>query len=51
MVMNRSVNGVRYRDGILAPFGVPYADPVGQELILMDDNATAHRVRIVTAYL
>ena len=49
VMMNGSVNGLRYRYEILAPFVVTYA--VGQEFILMDDNATAHRARIVTAYL
>ena len=34
-----------------APYVVPYAGAVGQEFILMDDNATAHRARIVNAYL
>ena len=48
---NGTVNGQRYRDEILAPYVVPYAGAVGQEFILMDDNATAHRARIVNAYL
>ena len=30
---------------------VPYACAVGQEFILMDDNTTAHRAKIVSAYL
>ena len=42
--MNGTVNGQRYRDEILAPYVVPYAGAVGQEFILMNDNATAHRV-------
>ena len=48
---NGTVNGQRYRDEILAPYVVPYAGAVGQEFILMDDNATAQRARIVNAYL
>ena len=48
---NRTVNGQRYKDETLALYMVPYADAVGQEFILMDDNATAHRARIVNAYL
>ena len=39
------------RDEILPPFVVPSAGAVGHEIILMDDNATAHRARVVTAYL
>ena len=48
---NGTVNGQRYRDEILAPYVVPYAGAVGQEFILMDDNATANRARYVNAYL
>ena len=51
VMMNGSVNGLRCRVEILAPFVVPYIGAVGQKFILMDDNATAHRARIVTAYL
>ena len=49
--MNGTVTGLRYRDEILSPYVVPYAGAVGQDFILMDDNATAHRSRIVTAFL
>ena len=48
---NGTVSGQRYRDEILAPYVVPYVGAVGQEFILMDDDATAHRARIVNAYL
>jgi hypothetical protein len=48
--MNGSVTGQRYRDEILAQYVVPYAGAVGQEFILMDDNATAHRARIVNDF-
>ena len=47
---NGTVNGQRYWDEILAPYVVPYAGAVGQKVILMDDNATTHRARIVNAY-
>ena len=30
---------------------VPYAAAIGQGFILMDDNAPAHRARVVTRYL
>lgn len=49
--MNGSVTAQRYRDEILEQYVVPYAGAVGQEFILMDDNATAHRARIVNAFL
>jgi hypothetical protein len=49
--MNGSVTGQRYRDEILAQYVDPQAGAVGQEFILMDDNASAHRARIVNAFL
>ena len=36
---------------IFAPYVVPYAGAVVPDFILMDDNATAHRARIVNAFL
>ena len=51
VMMNGSVNHLRYRDEILVPFVVPYAGAIGQEFILMDNNETASRARIVTTYL
>ena len=51
VLMNGIVNGQRYRDEILALYVVPYAGAVGQEFILMDDNATAHCARTVNAYI
>ncbi len=49
--MEGTVTSQRYRDEILSPYVVPYAGAVGQDFILMDDNATAHRARIVNAFL
>ena len=51
MFVNGSLTGQRYRDEILAPYAVPYAGAVGPDFILMVDNATAHRARIVNAFL
>lgn len=49
--MNGTVNARRYIDEILAPYVIPYAGAIGQEFVLMDDNATAHRARVVNQYL
>ena len=51
VLMNENVTGLRYRDEILSSYVVHYAGAVGQDFILMDDNATAHLSRIVTAFL
>ena len=48
---NGTVDGQRYRNEILAPYVVPHVGAVGQEFILMDDNATVHRARNVNTYL
>ncbi|GFT28159.1 uncharacterized protein K02A2.6 [Trichonephila clavipes] len=46
-----TVIGLRYRDEILDPYVRPYAAAVGNDFILMDDNARPHRARIVEEYL
>ncbi|GFW46487.1 transposable element Tcb2 transposase [Trichonephila clavipes] len=43
-----TVTGLRYRDEILDPYVRPYAAAIGNDFILMDDNA---RPRIVEEYL
>ncbi|GBN45171.1 hypothetical protein AVEN_105868-1 [Araneus ventricosus] len=43
--------GVRYRDEILDPYVRPYAGAIGNDLILMDDNARLHRAVVVEDYL
>ena len=48
---NGTLNGVRYRDEILDVYVQPLAVNGGNNFIFMDDNAHAHRARIVTAYL
>ncbi|GFV50357.1 transposable element Tcb2 transposase [Trichonephila clavipes] len=42
---------LRYRDEILDPYVRPYAAAIGNDFILMDDNARPHRARIVEEYL
>ncbi|GFW81545.1 transposable element Tcb2 transposase [Trichonephila clavipes] len=46
-----TVTGLRYRDEILDPYVRPYAATIGNDFILMDDNARPHRARIVEEYL
>ncbi|GFU15348.1 DDE_3 domain-containing protein [Trichonephila clavipes] len=40
-----------YRDEILDPYVRPYAAAIGNDFILMDDNARPHRAGIVEEYL
>ncbi|GFV93395.1 transposable element Tcb2 transposase [Trichonephila clavipes] len=42
-----TVTGLRYRDETLDPYVRPYAAAIGNDFILMDDNARPHRARIV----
>jgi transposase len=51
VIRNGSLIGIRYRDEILAPIVRLYAGAIGDDLILMDDNARPHRARIVNEYL
>ncbi|GFX47722.1 transposable element Tcb2 transposase [Trichonephila clavipes] len=46
-----TVTGLRYRDEILDPYVRPYAAAIGNDFILMDDNARPHRARIVEEHL
>ncbi|GFX60276.1 transposable element Tcb2 transposase [Trichonephila clavipes] len=46
-----TVTGLRYRDEILDPYVRPYAAAIGNDFILMDDNARPHRARIIEEYL
>ncbi|GFV57427.1 transposable element Tc3 transposase [Trichonephila clavipes] len=46
-----TVTGLRYRDEILDPYVRPYAAAIGNDFILMDDNARPHRAGIVEDYL
>ena len=46
-----TMTAVRYRDEVLDVFVRPYAGAVGENFILMDDNAPPHRARIIDQYL
>ncbi|GFS85612.1 transposable element Tc3 transposase [Trichonephila clavipes] len=46
-----TVTGLRYRDETLDPYVRPYAAAIGNDFILMDDNARPHRAGIVEEYL
>ena len=43
--------GLRYRDKILDVFMSPYTGAVGEDFLLMNDNARLHRARMVNQYL
>lgn len=45
------LNGVRYRDEVLRPVALPALANLGQGAIFQDDNAPAHRARLVTNFL
>ncbi|GFU92797.1 transposable element Tcb2 transposase [Trichonephila clavipes] len=46
-----TLTGLRCRDETLDPYVRPYAAAIGNDFILMDDNARPHRARIVEEYL
>ncbi|GBM34870.1 Transposable element Tcb2 transposase [Araneus ventricosus] len=46
-----TLTGVRYRDEILDTYVRPYASAIGNDFILMDDNARPHRAVVVENYL
>ncbi|GFW15384.1 transposable element Tcb2 transposase [Trichonephila clavipes] len=46
-----TVTGLRYRDEILDPYVRPYAAAIGNDFILMDNNARPNRAGIVEEYL
>lgn len=45
------LNGVRYRDEVLRPVALPALAALGRGAIFQDDNAPAHRARLVTNFL
>ena len=45
------LNGIRYRDEVLEPVVLPALGDLGPGAIFQDDNAPAHRARIVTTFL
>ena len=51
VIDNGTVTAFRYVNEILDVYVSPYAGAVGENFILMDDNARAHRARITDQYL
>ena len=45
------LNGVRYRDEVLRPVALPELRNLGPGAIFQDDNAPAHRARLVNDFL
>ena len=50
-VCHSRVTGVYYRDNVLAPYVIPFAQRHCPRFIFQDDNARAHRARVVSDYL
>ena len=46
-----NVTGLYYRDNVIKPPVVPYASRQGNAIISEDDNARAHRARVVQDHL
>ena len=51
VIENGTLTAVRYANEILDVYIRPYDGAVGNDFILMDDNARAHRARITNQYL
>ena len=51
VIDNGRLTALRYVNEILDVYVRPYAGAVGENFILMDDNARAHRARITNQYL
>ena len=51
IIDNGTLTALRYVNEILDVYVRPYAGAVGENFILMDDNARAHRARITDQYL
>ena len=51
VIDNGTLTALRYVNEILDVYVRPYAGAVGENFILMDDNARAHRARITDQYL
>lgn len=50
-VVEGNMTGILYRDTVLDPIVRLFAGAVGENFVLMDDNARPHRARIVNEYL
>lgn len=51
VLINESMNAQRYRDRVILPIVVPFAEEFGHDFIFMDDNARPHRAEIVNIVL
>ena len=51
VIDNGTLTALRYVNEILDVYVRPYAGAVGENFILMDDNARAHRARVTDQYL
>ena len=51
VIDNGTLTAPRYVNEILDVYVRPYAGAIGENFILMDDNACAHRARITDQYL
>ena len=51
VIDNGTLTALRFLDEILDVYVHPYAGAVGENFILMDDNADAHRAHITDQYL
>ena len=51
VIDNATLTALRYVNEILDVYVHPYAGAVGENFILMDDNARAHRARMTDHYL
>ena len=51
VIDNGTLTALRYVNEILDVYVPPYAGAVGENFIMMDDNARAHRARITDQYL
>lgn len=51
LLMNRSLNGQRYRDDIIVPIVAPFFERHGRDMVFVDDNARPHRAGLVNEAL
>jgi hypothetical protein len=51
VILKGGVTAQVYIDEVLRPVVVPYAAAVGEEFLLMQDNATPHTARITSDFL
>ena len=51
MINEGSLTAIRYRDEILDPIVSPFAGAIGDNFMLMHDNARPHTARVVQDYM